>query len=187
MCIEKNRRRWQNSSYADVREALLDLSECVYVCALKRERGKSQSQLIRYRLLRTYVTDGISDVTGKPGQGTKCKMKRKQLFPVDEPGDCTVLGGSSFAFESRAENEYRISWNFYTKYIKWTCSMDVTLVSPTTCFVQTVQGWFRLYPRIYISFYQSVFRGGLMCFWNIFKITNFIFPYLMFTGPASSY
>jgi len=88
------------------------------VCALERERGRSQSQLIRYGFLRSHVTDGISDVTGKPGQGTKCKVKRKQLYPEDEPGDCTVLGDSSFLFESHAENEYCISWIFYTKYIK---------------------------------------------------------------------
>ena len=131
------------SSYVDVREALLDLSERVYVCALERERGKSQSQLIRYWFLRSHVTEWISDVTGKLGQGTKCKMKRKQLFAEDDPGDCTVLGASRFVFESHAENEYCISWIFYTKYIKWMHNMDATFVSPTACFIQTVRGWFR--------------------------------------------
>jgi hypothetical protein len=116
------------SSYADVREALLDLSERVYVCALERERGKSQSQLIRYWFLRSHVTDGISYVTGKPGQGTKCKTRRQQLFAEDDPGDCTVLGASSFVFKSHAENEYCISWIFYVKYIKWIHNKDVILV-----------------------------------------------------------
>jgi hypothetical protein len=62
-------------SHLDVREALPVLRERVYVYALERERRKSQSNLIRYRFLRSHVTDSISDVTGKPRQGTKCKMK----------------------------------------------------------------------------------------------------------------
>jgi hypothetical protein len=40
----------------------------MYVCAQERERGKSQSQLIRYWFLRSHVTDGISDVTGSQGK-----------------------------------------------------------------------------------------------------------------------
>jgi len=60
---------------------------------------------------------------------------------------------------------------------------DVTFVSPTACFIQTVQGWFRLYPRIYISFSQSMFRGSLRFLWNIFKVANFFLsPALAFTN-----
>jgi len=154
---------------------LLDLSERVYVCALEREREKSQSQLIRYWFLRSHVTEGISDVTGKPGQGKKCKMKRKQLFAEEDPGDCTVLGASSFVFESHAENEYCILWIFYMKYIKLMHNMDVTPVSPTACFIQTVQGWFRLYPGTYISFSQSGFREALRFRCNISYNSNLFF------------
>jgi hypothetical protein len=50
---------------------------------------------------------------------------------------------------------------------------DVTLVSPTACFIQNLQEWFWLYPRIYIRFYQSVFRGAIRFHWDIF-ITFFL-------------
>jgi hypothetical protein len=124
------------SSHVDVREALLDLRERVYVCALERERGKSQSNLIRYWFFRSHVTDGISDVTGKPWQGTICKMKRKKSSSEYDPDDCTVLGAWSFVFESHAEYKYCVLWIHYTKYIKWMYKRKVISI------------WLRALPKL---------------------------------------
>jgi hypothetical protein len=69
---------------------------------------------------------------------------------------------------------------------------DITLVFPTACFIQKVQGCFRLYPWIYISFSQSVFREGLSFRCNIFYNSNLSFfrarihNFVIYSDPVRS-